>query len=72
MNNAKGNNNSFDMNQEDIMGSDDEVEPEPTSPEIRARRKELLVKAHSAILKACWGSSSRAPKNMNVVWSCFC
>jgi hypothetical protein len=57
------NNDNVELFKEDIMGTnvDEEVEPEPASPEFRARRQELPVKAHSAILKACWGSTSRAP-----------
>ena len=73
MEDVNENNDIVELFQEDIMMTDidEEVEPESASPEITARRRELLVKAHSAILKACWGSTSWAPKNMKVVWSFF-
>jgi len=61
---------SMDLEVDDIVGSFDE-EPALTRSEIRARKDKLLIKAHSAILKASWGQSSRSQKSMKAIWSFF-
>jgi len=61
---------SMDLESNDIVGSVDE-ESAPISSEIKARKDKLLIKAHSAILRASWGSSARSHKSMKVVWSLF-
>jgi len=55
---------------DDIVSSDEE-ELEPTAAEIIARKEKLLIKAHSSILRSCWGSSSCATKTLKAVWSFF-
>ena len=55
------NNVSLEL-EEDYIARPVEEEHVPTLTELRARKEKLFIKAHSAILRACWGSSSRAPK----------
>ena len=59
---SRGDTNELNVNMDleggDIGGSDDK-EHVLTSFEIRARKDKLLIKAHSAILRASWGSSFR-------------
>ena len=70
MEDVNENNVSMELAGNDIVSSDEE-EREPTAAEIIARKEKLLIKAHSSILRSCWGSSSRATKTLKAVWSFF-